>query len=98
MTNNIFDVSPEQRWLSSLPGSFGRKVILRPEKKPVNWTTDVVSKFYKAKELILHPCVATLAIAKACLRLPQRRSFVTCEKDSMRFMESLSFLVEVFAW
>lgn len=58
---------------------------------------DLVSKFLKVGEQVLDTCADTLATIKPCLKLPEHRKFVPCEKNSMRFEDALSSLVKVYA-
>lgn len=49
------------------PGSSGKEVVLWPAQKLINWMMDVVSKVYKAVQLIAKIFLGSLATAKACL-------------------------------
>lgn len=95
--NNIMPVTPEEWLFCPELGSSGKKVMLWLEQKPVNWMMDAVSKFCKAGEVIVDTCTGMLATAKACLKLPQHRRFIGCEKDSMWFVGPLWSVLEVFA-
>lgn len=58
---------------------------------------DLMSEYYKARELLLYTCAGTLATAKVYMQLPVHRRFVGCERDSAYFQDATSLLVEVHA-
>lgn len=57
----------------------------------------LVSKFCKARKMVLDTCTNTYATAKVFLHLPKHRRLVDCEKDSAGFPDALTLLVEVYA-
>lgn len=80
-----------------MPRGSGKKVMLRPVEKQVNWIMDVVLKYCKVRELVMDCSAGALATLRSCLQFLQYRRFVRFEKDSICFVKWLSSLMEVFA-
>lgn len=55
---------------------------------------DLISKFYKAEEMVLDTCAATFVSEEACLQLSEERGFLGCEEDSACFWDALSSMVK----
>lgn len=58
--------------------------------------TDLVSKFWKARELLLNTSADTLPTAKLCLQLFGGRMIFECEKGSVCYQDEPLLLVDVY--
>lgn len=73
-----------------------KTVLLRPEQRSVEWIMDLVTKFCKAKELMLDSCACAFATLKAFLKRPKHRKLAGCVKDSACFQCALPLLVGAY--
>lgn len=87
----------QQQAFSSSSESLRKRMMLRAEQKSVELMMGQVSKICKAEDLVLDTFASSLAISKASLHLTYHRRFVSCEKDSACFQNTLPSLVEVYA-
>lgn len=78
--NNILYVPPEEEKFCELVDSSGKKVLVRPDQKSVEWMMDLVFKFCNAGDLALDTCAGTSASVKPCLQLLEYCRPVECEK------------------
>ena len=81
-----------------LPGTGTTKPqMLRPEQKNVSWMKTIVNKYCPGGGTVLDTFAGTLAVAKACISLPQHRKCIACDRDKDCIDISMPSLVVTFA-
>lgn len=83
--NNVSHIPREEQLLSRPTDGSGTKMLLKSERKSVEWMIDLVSRFFKGAEMVLDTCPGTLATANVCLQLPEHCEFVGLEKHTASF-------------
>lgn len=76
--------------------SSGSRPMVCPELKAVAVMRQIVQKFLKPEDIIVHPCIGTVATAKACLINPKHCKFTGCDSDSDFLSKMRPSLLETF--
>lgn len=95
--NNILLAPPEERLSSRSTDSSRNKMWLRPEQKSVTWMMDLLSKIWKAEDLVLDKGAGNLSSPKTCLQLLEHSRIIGCKKDTGFFGDSPRSLVDEYA-
>lgn len=92
----ILHHSSEARAPSAWSESYGKKRLLRSEKKSVILMIGLVSKFCTVEDVALATCADIMATTKVFLQLREYRMFVGCGNNSACFQYPLPSLAAIY--